>query len=544
MKNILKISVVTLAAATILSGCVKETFPEGGSATADQVAKSPFALKAMVNGIPAAMMKVNTAGYYKTYGVHTDFGMPAIHIMTENMLEDVATAGDNPYYNRFYNYTMNSGMGETYIYCAYFWDCYYPWIKGCNDVISLIDPATATEETIGYLGQALAYRAMFYLDLARLFEPKENNYTDVSSVLGLTVPIVTNLTTPDEGKHNPRASHDEIYTFILNDLKLAEEYLANVSYSYTSPTLGVVYGLYARAYIEMGAAGDSDAYTKAAEYARKAITTSGCTPLTQAQWEDPKTGFNSGSSNKSWMWGTTLASEQTGNLMNFSAHMSSEASWGYAPLAHISANKRFYEQINDKDFRKHSWIDPLRDEFYQYQINGDRTAYMETVMDYEAIKFRPAQGETKDYAVGACADHPLMRVEEMYFIEMEATAHSNLGTARTLLNNFMKLRILDGSYDCTSKTGSLESFLTEMLFQKRVEFWGEGILIFDYKRLNAGITRGYAGTNHPGVYRFNTTGRAPFWNIVITRGESQSNVGITTETNNPDPSGTVPQWFQ
>ena len=33
--------------------------------------------------------------------------------------------------------------------------------------------------------------------------------------------------------------------------------------------------------------------------------------------------------------------------------------------------------------------------------------------------------------------------------------------------------MLDGSYSCSAS--DLETYLDEMLFQKRVEFWGEGV---------------------------------------------------------------------
>lgn len=540
MKNILKISVVTLTFATLFSGCIKETFPEGGTVTGDQVAASEAALKAMVNAMPVALMKANTAGYANAYNFQLDFGIPGIHLVTETMLNDVATMGDNPGYNHAYFYLTNQGQGVTGWPPGYFWECYYAWIKNANDVISLIDPEQATPVTIGYLGQAYAYRAKCYLDLARLFEPKPNKYTDVSSALGLTVPIVTEQTTEAEGTNNPRVSREVMYAFILEDLAKAEQYLANVNYNYTLPTQGFVYGLFARAYLEMGAAGDPGAYDKAAEYARKAITTSGCTPLTQEQWEDPITGFNNGAANKSWIMGLTVAAEQIGNLVQFSAHMCMEATWGYGTLVHLGADKRFYEQISDKDFRKHSWLDPKRDAFYKYKIAGNREEYLSTARDYETIKFRAAQGNTTDWAVGGSADHPLMRVEEMYFIEMEAKAHSDLSAAQNLLNSFMALRITDGSYDCKSKTPDLNAFLTEMLFQKRAEFWGEGVLIYDFKRLNVGINRGYKGTTHPGVARFNTEGRSPQWNIVIFRNEFLRNTGMGE--NNPDPTGTLVLW--
>jgi hypothetical protein len=135
-----------------------------------------------------------------------------------------------------------------------------------------------------------------------------------------------------------------------------------------------------------------------------------------------------------------------------------------------------------------------------------------------------------------------MRVEEMYFIWAEALAGAgDIPGAQKVLNDFMKFRITDGSYSCSAYT-DFESFTDELLFQKRVEFWGEGILIYDYKRLDEGITRGYKGTNQASVYAYNCEGRSPQWNIVITRAEFQANKGITEETNNPDPTGTLVLW--
>ena len=75
----------------------------------------------------------------------------------------------------------------------------------------------------------------------------------------------------------------------------------------------------------------------------------------------------------------------------------------------------------------------------------------------------------------------------------------------------------------------------------RIEFWGEGIVMFDMKRLDMSTRRGYVGTNSPASYRLNTEGRAPYWNFVISRGETQNNPVIATQ-NNPDPSQTVKPW--
>ena len=546
------------ASVILITGCIKESLPQGSVQTQEQVSESESALKAISNAIPASMMTSDVLGWVDGYGDHTDFGIGAIHLKTEFMLEDMVTSGDNPYYNRFYPYVLNRSQGERYIYCAYFWQCYYKWIKMTNDIISLVDPQTAAEDAVHILGQAYAYRAMCYLDLARLYEPKANGYTDVSAIQGLTVPIVTEATTEEQAKENPRAPRERMYEFILSDLAKAEVYLSPSSGNYTQPSLAAVYGLYARAYLEMGYWDDSDAsatFASAAEYARKAVNASGKTPLTQAQWEDPVNGFNSGAASNSWIWGLTTSSENTINIVTYTAHISSESTWGYAPLSQISASRRFYDAIPDADFRKHSWLDPAyvadpaAGQPYDYKFAGseyDKVNFLvgtdanPPAVPYQNIKFRPYLGECSDYAVGNCADHPLMRVEEMLFIEMEAVAQSDLAAAKGLLESFMDKRIMDGSYVC--EASDLGSFLEEMLFQKRVEFWGEGVLFFDYKRLGKGITRGYAGTNESAIYAFNSEGRSPQWNIVVTNGEFQYNSAIGTATNNPDPSGLLTLW--
>ena len=556
MKRIYIIIMVSIAFAAV--GCVSETLPQGSVQTQEQVAESESALKAMANAIPASMMTSDVLGWVGSYGDHTDFGIAGIHLRTDFMLEDLVTSGDNPYYNRFYAYVMNRSQGERYISCAYFWQCYYKWIKAANDIISLVNPVDATPEALGYLAAAYTYRAMFYLDLARLYEPKENAYTDVTPVLGLTVPLVTEATTEEQAKNNPRVPREGMYEFILSDLAEAERLMSPLQMNYTLPSLASVYGLYARAWLEMGYWNDADsqmAFSKAAEYARKAIVQSGKIPLTQAQWEDPVNGFNNGAASDSWIWGLTTSSENTINIITFTAHISSEATWGYAPLSQICASRRFYDAIAEGDFRKNSWLDPLYLENpdaglpYSYKFSGtdaDKVNFLRgtemnpPAVPYQNIKFRPYLGECSDYAVGNCADHPLMRVEEMYFIEMEAVAHSDLGLAKILLEEFMDTRVVDGSFVC--EASDLNSFLDEMLFQKRVEFWGEGVVFFDYKRLGKGIQRGYPGTNEAAVYAFNSDGLSPQWNIVVTNGEFQYNAGINSLTNNPDPSGKLVLW--
>lgn len=537
MKNILKILIAAFASAALLCGCIKDVEPTYRT-TQEQVT-----LETMLKGIPAAMVKANSLGYAAD-GAGWDFSYPAIHIALESMTGDLVILG-NTGYDHFTQWGANNALGSGYAAIVLTWDNYYSWIMTANDVIGMIDEASVSGSEKAYLGYAYAYRAMCYLDLARIYEFKENNYTSAPEVVGLTVPIVLETTTEAEAKNNPRAKVDDIYDkVIFPDLEKAEALLSD----YSAPSkyeisLGVVYGLKARAYLERGTAkNDAQAYAKAAEYARKAITESGCTPLTQDQWEDPKTGFNDATANNSWMWALALPSESVFNLFNFTAHMSGEEGWGYAHFVMRGINKALYNSIDDKDFRKHSWLDPDR-KFYDYKTCRpvEDNYFSKTLKDYAAIKFRPAQGAYADYKTGGAADHCCMRVEEMYLIEAEATAHSNLSSAINLLNAFMKYRITDGSYDCSSKATSVDRFVDELMLQKRIEFWGEGVVFFDLKRLGMSVKRGYVGTNAPSSYRLNCEGLAPYWNMVITRGETQNNPAVV---NNPDPSGKVPLWVE
>lgn len=544
MKTILKYTIMLAAAGVLAAGCIKETFPTGSTQTADQVAKQPSGLDGILNSISAAMISTGTTGYLSTYGVHFDFGIGAVHLITDNMLEDVATLGANPGYNWFNNWTAIRNQGEDTYICAYIWDCYYPWIKSCNDVIRAIGTSASTDVAQRQLGQALAYRATFYLDLARLYLPKQNQYIPVSDAIkDLTVPIITENTTEAEARNNPRATREDMYAFIIDDLTRAEGLLKGKNISYKAPGLGVVYGLLARAYLEKGADGDEGAYENAIKYADLAISASGKTPLTKAQWTDPVTGFNNGGANNSWMWGIGCTSENVGNIVCLAAHLVMEAQWGYGPLAQLGINKATYERISDSDFRKASWLNENAEPLAPLAGTAEeQETFLSSAAPLESIKFRPAEGNCTNYTVGNNIDCVMMRVEEMWFIKMEALAKvGRLDEAKTLLKSFMDLRVLDGSYS-TARIADETSFINEMFFQKKVEFWGEGISIFDYKRLDKGITRGYDGTNHAAVHRYNCIGRSPQWNLVITRAETQSNTGIPTSLNNPDPTQFVPLW--
>ena len=131
-----------------------------------------------------------------------------------------------------------------------------------------------------------------------------------------------------------------------------------------------------------------------------------------------------------------------------------------------------------------------------------------------------------------------MRVEEMYFILAEATAHvSGVAAGATVLENFMNdYRYTKRTYKCTAT--DMDAFITELMQQKRVELWGEGLIYFDNKRLVRQIKRYYNNSNYPATYQINSKkdGVAPWLNYYIYDYERDNNQAVIL---NPDPSNAV-----
>ena len=538
MKNIIKSIAVLAVFSLAFASCIKETFPEGGTVTKEQVGASASALEASVNGIPSQM-----AQGYLVYGdqVHeTDMGYPQFMIAFTEMLGDMYPLGSNSGYDWYRNYNTAVSFGEETYFAYLPWFTLYQFVKSNNDIISTVDiedPETPAQ-MLQFAGQAYAARAFDYFNLMTMWEPVENVYTDISKVKGLTVPFVTEETTGETAKNNPRASHDDMVAFILSDLDKAEKcFEAAAPTNKLFPTLPVVYALKARTYMwDAGVGGNTAGYAEAAKYARKAIDLSGA-PVTKEQWLDLNTGFNT--ANQAWMWYIHYSAETMGNLCNFIGWMSGEADWGYASLTRPSIDASLYNSIADTDFRKYTFVDPAVDDYepWKYQTIGDDEWRDAMLKPYLALKFRCGGGNMMDYATGAAVDVPVMRIEEMYLTEAEAVGMSQgVQAGIDLLNKFMQTyRDPNYSYSGTKERG----LQIECLTQKRIEFWGEGCAFYDAKRIQPGVMQNYEGTNAPAdIFKINCKGIKPNWNFCIPKTEIQANKALEG-WNNPDPSNKV-----
>ncbi|MBB4804679.1 tetratricopeptide (TPR) repeat protein [Flavobacterium nitrogenifigens] len=184
----------------------------------------------------------------------------AIYLMNDQFLT-AATLSNNRLFNANYMWDENANRidlkqsDETAYYRS------YAGISTFNLIIeNALTTTRATEQEQRVLwAQAKVLRAMNYFNLVNFYAD-----TYVASTAGtkLSVPLITsaNINAPSK-----QVTIQELYDFILNDLKDAIPYLPKVSQTALHPTLGAGYAFYSRVYLQM------NNYTEALKYADLAL---------------------------------------------------------------------------------------------------------------------------------------------------------------------------------------------------------------------------------------------------------------------------------
>ena len=146
---------LTLSLAT-LTGCIEETFPLSSMATEEQVQESPTSTEAMALGMPAKALSI-----WDDASWHCFFGLPAHMIVRDMMTGDYLQNGSGIGYGwHFYYWAQNKNMGDGLLKTQFTWNFYWGFLLSVNNVIGAVNPDNATDEQLGYLGSALAYRAL------------------------------------------------------------------------------------------------------------------------------------------------------------------------------------------------------------------------------------------------------------------------------------------------------------------------------------------------------------------------------------------------
>lgn len=520
------IAAFAVAASMSLVACNDlDTEPQGNHVTTEQkgdaMGLNPDLASAGVVGISSTINQ-----YMAVYSsAHCDFGWPAVMMMLDCIGPDLVS--DNIGYNWFSAAgDFNCGNDNNYIN-SLSWYYGYKWILAANDVLKNIDPETTDPKLQLFAAQAYGNRGAAYLNLIQLYQ---NTYKGNESKPGLPILTVENADqAATEGC--PRSSVQETYDQIISDFTAAISLLEKSGIGPDAIadagikrfiSLGTAYGLRARANLIM------NNWQAAASDAQQAISKSGATPLSIAEASQP--GFNDSSAHN-WLWGVYVQEVDrvvTSGIVNWPSHMGS-LNYGYATVgAWRRISKALYNEIPDTDCRQGWFLSANGD---SKNLNANQKAYLVSngAPAYTQVKFAPYQG-----VVGTSTnanDIPLMRVEEMYLIQAEATGMTNLAEGKRLLESFVKT-YRDPSF--ASKANAATDFQNEVWYQRRIELFGEGMCYYDLLRLNKGLDR--RGAGFPSEWVYNVP--APLHPFVIPQREGEANpqLGSPNETwSKPNP---------
>lgn len=416
----------------------------------------------------------------------------------------------------------------------------YNMVADANTFLSGFGDDVTDQESIYMIAQAHALRAYAYLMLVPEFQFVTKK--DAPSVPKVTLEEV-------DFANNPRASVQEMYDLIIEDLTYAVEHLDG----YSRPTKAyidkqVALGLRARANLDMQnyQAAYDDAVAAAAGFTPKSIGELQTALFDGTAFEDI--------SEHDWIWGYDMNANLalTYRYATTSSWLRSFSGWAYAPACQVYTciNKMLWEKIPDTDIRKQWWVDEnlqsslivglkwkdadgnLHDDVANYSDGGDSKL---PFLPYTNVKFGCNPIGTVDNA----EDMPMMRVDEMILIQAECLAKlGKSADATNVLTNYVQT-YRDPSYSVSGRGLSLEN---EIWFQRRVELWGEGFGVFDIKRLNKPLVRfkdNAKSSNIADAFRFNMAADDGWLLMRFPQGELDTNFGIVDNTD-----GTLPKMDQ
>ena len=520
-KYILASSLLAMMAWT---GCQEiDTYPEGGSVTSDQkeeiAENNPERAEARVNAIFSLFSQMTPN--YNALGTerHNDFGYPTIMLATDANSMDVVA--DNNGYNWAGSSLDYTDREYTSYECQMLWNDLYSIVYSSNNLIAAVDSNTSDPAEQRQLGQAFGARGFAYLVLAQLYQ---FNYVGHES--SPCVPLITDQNSEEAALNgSPRATVQEVYDQINADLtqsialmeaaEAAGETRADKRYISSA----VAYGLRARMNLTM------QNWNEALADAEKAISTADATPASIEAVNHPT--FKD-LSESDWMWGINVEETDeivSSGIVNWISHMGS-LNYGYANFSlGKQINKKLYNTIPDTDVRKGWWLDENNE---SPNLNAEQKAWMDLYYGpYTQVKFAP-YNDVVGQATNA-NDMPLMRVEEMYLIKAEAQAMSgNVNGGKTTLTEFVST-YRDPQY---SFNGSSATDIQDEIFrQRRIEFWGEGLIWFDIMRLNKPVDRRGAGFPQPSsVYNIQPGDPILLWRL--PENEIQANPMLDEDDNN------------
>lgn len=456
MKKLLKIGFASAILALSYS-CEKDFLDKQPSQflTADQIEEAAEVKPAILESTMAGAYSLTFTSGTGGTGSHTDFGQKGKDIFMDMLCGDMALSQSVYGWYRAdvteFNATIDFTRQTNYIP----WRYYYRIIRSVNLIIDGLggnDGNPTLQEARYVLGQAKALRAHSYFYLAQLYQ---NEYNADQEIL----PLYTSLA----DVNGPKVKASVIYDLIEKDLREAIVFLDGFARDNKSQiNKPVAQTILAYALAAQGEYGP--AYT----LANDVITNGGFTPMQGAELTG---GFNQ-LSTPGWMWGIDLNTNTGVGLLSF---------WGQVDYFSYSyAGVGDYKVMDQNLFNQFPANDLRRRQFFNNPASALNLLPINKFYNPRRVAFgggTPIQDDIHFY-----------RISEVHLLAAECAAKSgNEARAKTILKNFMGLRVPDASY----VDGLNGAQLTNHIYlQTRLELWGEGKSYLAMKRNKATISRG------------------------------------------------------
>lgn len=449
-----------------LGGCKKNFLETQSTETVDEevIFKNTETAMAAVNGLHKLMWTgdLSTTAFYGGYDM--------LMIWYEVMGEDLVYTYSNAQFQTQAQWATH--RKPTVGSVEHFYRLLQYFVSNANMIIDRADNLEGTQnEKNNIKGQALFYRAFGYFTMVQMYGERYRPGAD-NTQLGVV------LRNDNSTEPRARATVEEVYQQVNNDLDEAIQLLEATSVQRPNKShinVHVARGLKARVLLTQGK------WLEAAQMAKLVVEQSGA----QLQADTYTTANNrfSDQANTEWLWGSKPLLSQGKQLTHFHGYMSNE-NVSYNQNTPRAIYNLLYDRISGTDVRKSVWFPmavvpsvtprPL----VPPSTNSKYANYM-------ANKFIVTDPQT----IGE-RDIPFMRLPEMMLIEAEGYARAGGHDAEAADALYPLAHQRDPNYQKSANTG--ENLIDEILFQRRVELWGEGFRFLDLKRLNMPLDRGPA----------------------------------------------------
>ena len=501
MKNV-KYLFATMMLGLVLSSCGDNfltQYPEGGVLLNDQYDKLPDNLKGSIMGIYSKL--------YEYGGDHDVFGQRSI-----DMYGDIQS-GDMAMKSSSYGWFESYERGYFYAYARnYIWSYYYDIINLTNlgalaveehkkEIMSAaLDEEEEPSETIKmqgyYYGQMLALRGWAYAGLLNYYcDPMDQLKNIKEKQPAVPVYTETEIKIPNlmgAKRSSVAAVYDRIYEDLTESIYLLDYYSRFFSRGSSKLEINADIARLILAYAMLNH-GDKDdkvfngqtesAYDVALARAKEVIDGGQFPILPKSKLTT--TGFADIQS-ENWMWAQDVTVETTTGLASFFGQVDIH-SYSYAAAGDTKAiDSKLYDEIIAKGWdARADWFNPGNASFAYCPSRKFFNPSTKDITDLDKVD--------RNWL----ADNVFMRVELAYLIAAEAAwANGDEATSVQYLKQLCDERVADGqedAYNVWIGTLSGDALKNAIIYNWRVEMWGEGYGLQTLRRLSKKVT---LGSNH------------------------------------------------